>query len=70
MPNKKTIIKKYIQNYNQPIAIIFDFKSQLETLITKEYDKIMEYKRNSKNRQVLLTFVMHLRFASKRIPLI
>jgi hypothetical protein len=42
--NKKNIIKKCIQNCNQPVAIIFDFKSQLINLINKEYDNIIDYK--------------------------
>jgi hypothetical protein len=42
--NKKSIIKKFIQNYNQPVAIAFDFKSQLKNIILKEYDNIINYK--------------------------
>lgn len=41
--NKKSIIKKYIQNYNQPVAIVFDFKSQLKNIILKEYDNVINY---------------------------
>jgi hypothetical protein len=46
---KKTIIKKYIHNNIQPVAIIFDLKSQLRNLIIKEYDNIMDYKSKHHN---------------------
>lgn len=49
---KTTIIKKYIQNISQPVAIVFDFKSQLKKLILKEYGTIVDYK--SKNLMILI----------------